>query len=127
MLKLKKIINYKIKGFLSLELIFLLGVLGFFIQKIISITYIYIKQFYIFNSVLITVNTYMQIPMSIDKSIEHIKITSKENNNLEITTNKKDLKSLYEYLRNYIHNKDLIILEENNIIIKNNYNSEIEE
>jgi hypothetical protein len=109
--------NYKVKGFLSLEVIFVISVLGFFLQKITSMVYIYIKKFYIFNSVLIIVNSYIQIPIPINKTIDEIQIIN-ENNTLKVThKNKKEIKDIYEYLKKNINNKELMELKENEIII----------
>jgi hypothetical protein len=118
--KLKKIINfnYKVKGFLSIEVIFIMSILGFFIHKITGTAYVWIKKFYIFNSILITVNGYIQLSMPVNKTLDTIKIIYQDNS-LKITSEKKEeLKSLSDYLNKNVNNKELLIINENEITVK---------
>lgn len=128
--KLKKIINknYKVKAFLSLEVVFIIGILGFFTHKITNMVYVWIKKFYLFNSILITVNSYIQIPIPINKSIDKIQIISNEENTLKITSkNIKELKPIYKFLQENVPQKELITFNENEITIENKNNNILED
>jgi hypothetical protein len=76
----KKIKKVKVKAMISLELIFVLGVLGFIVQKFVTMTYTWVQNFYLMNSVLLLANSYIQLPLPIETII----------NNTTITTNKKE-------------------------------------
>lgn len=119
------ILNKKIRGMISLELIFILGILVTIISKIIMITYKWINKFYILNKILIIVNGYYQFNIPVNEKFNNINIIT-ENKKLIINTTDK---ILFNDISFFLKNK--IPTENNNIeindteIIINNQNIDI--
>jgi len=104
MQKIKKIYHKKLPAMISLELIFVIGVLGFIVQKMISLVNIWIQKFYLMYGTLLVVNSYLQLPNAVETSINQVQISSnKKENTLTITgPDKHIMEALLIFLKSRI-------------------------
>jgi hypothetical protein len=93
---------------ISLELVFVIGILGFLVQKIVVLVYAWVNKFYYLQSILIIVTSYLQIPSEIETVIKQVKIsTIEKDKTLTISCKEKNtLKTIENFLKTNIPNDD---------------------
>jgi hypothetical protein len=118
----KSIKKISISGMISLELVFVLGIMVTIVSKIISSTYKWVNKFYILNKILIIVNGYCQFNMPSNEKFNNIIINTEEKKLKIYTENKDLLNEINEFLKDKINNENNYSLEkkQNEIYINNN-------
>lgn len=114
------ILNKKINGMISLELIFILGILVTVVSKIVMITYQWVNKFYILNKILIIINGFCQFNIPVNNKFNKINIST-ENQKLKIQTEDKILlNEINSFLKNKIQtDNNNINYNDHEIIISN--------
>ena len=120
MQKIKNIYQERVPAMISLELIFVIGILGFIVQKMINLVNLWVQKFYLMYGTLLVVNSYLQLPNPVETQINQVNISSsKKENTLTITGYDKNImEDLLRFLKTNIStdNKNYDITQDQEVI-----------
>lgn len=92
----------QVKAMISFEVICIIGVLVFIVNKIVILAYAWIQKFYLMYGVLLVVSSYIQIPNAVETEISNVHLTTnKKEKTLVISCeNPETLRNLMNFLQN---------------------------